>query len=37
MLDNILKVIENKTEQGRFPEDFKTRIYKQDNFVDAYC
>jgi hypothetical protein len=36
MLQNLLSVIEEKCEKGRFPEDFRSKIYGKSNFVDAY-
>ena len=36
MLQNLLNVIEEKCEGGRFPEDFRAKIYAKSNFVDAY-
>lgn len=36
MVQNIVDVIEEKCEEGRYPEDFRQRIHKKTNFVDAY-
>jgi hypothetical protein len=36
MLQNLLNVIEEKCEDGRFPEEFRGKIYSKSNFLDAY-
>lgn len=36
MLQELLGVVEEKCENGRFPEEFRSRIYGKGNFVDAY-
>lgn len=36
MVDNVLKVIEEKCEQGRFPQDFTDQLStKKSSFADA--
>lgn len=36
MLQELLGVVEEKCENGRFPEEFRGRIYGKANFIDAY-
>lgn len=36
MLQELLGVVEEKCENGRFPEEFRSRIYSKGNFIDAY-
>lgn len=37
MVHDVTRVIEAKTEKGRFPSDFSKAIYAQPTFADAYC
>jgi hypothetical protein len=36
MVQELLGVVEEKCENGRFPEEFRGRIYGKANFIDAY-